>query len=136
MRKMTLKYLLLSVYISVTLSIIIWLIGGLLFDPHTTYGPALLGVVIVGAAIGVGSVLYSVMNNTFVAALLHVLISAIVFSIVAYVLNWFPQNIVSILVNLVIFVAIFFAIWTGFYVVNRRKVENVNRELAHAEGSK
>lgn len=50
--------------------------------------------------------------------------------IVAFTLRWMIRSVVGVLGYLFIFVAVYFLIWISIYLVNKKKVKEINKKLS------
>lgn len=123
------KRLLATVYFTITLSIVIWLIAGLIFSPSATYGKHLLGITLIGLVIGLGADSYNHTKKYIVATICHITSSVLIFLGVASWLKWFPMKAEIIIFSIGLFFLIFFVIWTGFYLWHRKKIAEINQRL-------
>lgn len=123
------KRFLITTYLSISTCIIIWLLLGLWFNPAVGYGKDLLGMTLLGLAIGPGAYLYERSSHTFLAGLVHSAFSVIVFILIGLWLGWFPFELGIIVGAAVLFMGIFFVIWIGIYLMIRQQFNHINQKL-------
>ena len=123
------KRFLINTYLSISTCIIIWLLLGLWFNPAVGYGKDLLGVTLLGLAIGLGAYLYERSSHIFLVGLVHSAFSVIVFILIGLWLGWFPFELGIIVGAAVLFMGIFFVIWIGIYLMIRQQFNHINQQL-------
>lgn len=90
-----------------------------------------IGTVLIGIACALPALLYSVERLRFSQQIfLHFLIANTVSILVGVTLNWIPTNSVGIFFTyMIISICIFFLIWFGFYLANKREVQLMKEKL-------
>lgn len=96
-----------------------------------------LGTVLVGMGFGTTPFVYTLKNiSMFARTTIHFVVGMTVFFSTALYLQWlpYPQKGTMLILEIVISTAFFFAVWSGFYVVNRREAKRINERLRELEG--
>ncbi|MGX7106316.1 DUF3021 family protein [Hutsoniella sourekii] len=118
-----------SIYNSVTLSLLIWLLSGLVFNPSAGYGKDLLGIILLGGIIGIGGLLYEKLQPLLLALIIHLILSLLTFWSLAYFLNMFPWRWEIVVTSSLIFIFIFLVIWTINYWLMKRQITHINKKI-------
>lgn len=60
---------------------------------------------------------------------LHFATSALLYFVLAFVIEWIPFTIISALLNLALFIIVYLIIWTSFYLHFKKEAAKLNAEL-------
>lgn len=96
-----------------------------------------LGTIVVGMGFGTTPFVYSLKNmSMFARTTIHFVVGMTVFFSVAFYLKWlpYPQKVTMLILEIFISTTFFFAVWSVFYVVNRKEAKRINERLRELEG--
>lgn len=107
----------------------IFLFSGLFFTDSTTR-KMILSFLLFSLVMGALSTIYDHKKlPLLLKTLIHVIGSWLVFLIMAFINQWFPFKVGIILTATLLFLLIFFAIWTVFYFKEKNEIKAINRRL-------
>lgn len=107
----------------------IFLFSGLFLTDSATQ-KMILSFLLMSLAMGAFSAIYDHKKlPLLLKTLIHVTGSWIVFLVTAFVNQWFPFKISITLSATLLFLLIFFAIWTLFYLKEKNEIKMINQRL-------
>lgn len=117
-----------SAMIGLMIGSLILMISGLFFV-EAKVRIMLISCLVMAALIGALSRVYDSSLPLLPAAAIHLFGSYFLFFGTAYFVKLFPFQLGPIISGSFIFIGIFLAIWTGYYFVEKKKIEKMNKQL-------
>ncbi|EOH93773.1 DUF3021 domain-containing protein [Enterococcus pallens] len=117
-----------SAIIGLMVGSLILMISGLFFVEDEVR-MMMIGCLVMTTLIGALSRVYDSNLPLLPAAAIHLFGSYVLFFGTAYLVNLFPFKLGPIISGSLVFLIIFFMIWTGYYFSEKKKIEKMNKNL-------
>lgn len=111
-------------------TVLIWGLINVFQFQDQAFTLSFVSMVIFGAIIGGLAFIYDNKNFSIIQKLtIHLGGGFLTFLGVAYINQWFTFNLEILFWVALQFIIIFFIIWTGYYIVNKRDIQKINEKL-------
>ena len=111
------------------ISCLIYMIMGIFFTTGEAKTNIICFLILVGV-ITVSSLIYEIESLPMLAkTIAHLLISIGTFFIISAYGKWFPLKLEIAITALLVFLVIFFIFWSVFYMIEKKKIDEINRTL-------
>lgn len=124
------KNLIETTYHSVAITLINFVVFGVLFSGDPGFQQIGLSMLILGGVMGVTALIYEFNSlPIFVSLLIHLSISLATFIGIGIWNNFFGPNLMAVVFSALLFIVIFILIWTLFYLQAKKEVSEINNHL-------
>jgi Flp pilus assembly protein TadB len=124
------KNILLAIRDGILWTVFIWGLINVFQFQDEAFTLSFVSMLAFGAVVGGLAFIYDVKNLSLLQKLaIHLGGSFLVFLVVAYINQWFAFTLEVLFWVTLQFILIFFIIWLGYYIVNKRDIKKINEKL-------